>query len=323
MIQEWVLRNHKKLKLVIEEFQWPKEINISINDIQVNIEFDGIKATGRSVDENESSALLKAIAESIERWVLQKYNLPSSNGIAAHTNLVEAQISARNELLERDNFLCHYLTRTPWSHANKKILELNPIYKIAQINNFQIEIGWIKSFLDQYVVISLAKNITQKNNSNVQGIYLGLACTNTLEASILKSFNELTMTLGHALTNGKSNPISLEQFNNLSEWGPEVHGKLALHKNNQNQFINSFHFSNDFNNHQDSILQSNKQINFEYKQFDIPEVFNPFIVVQAINPNLQNLFFGPTEFCKLNMNRLNDFKKIEISNLNFFPHPLA
>lgn len=323
MIQDWILKHHRELKLEIEVFQWPKELGLSIFDIEVHIEYDGIMATGRSVDGSEDSANLKALAESIERWALHKYKQYSSNGLATHTDLKQAQLNARNELLERDSFLCHYLTKTAWHSADQKILENNQIYLLSQANDFQIQIGWKKTFLNQIVAIALAKNITQKESPLTKGFCLGLACHLDLDFAINKAFNELTMALGHALTHGKSNPMNLDQFNSLKDWGPDDHGKLALHRDNQNQYMLMFEFTGAKNTTSHNLTNSEDYTGFEFKTFELPTIFEPFKVVQAINPKLQNLYFGPTLMSNLNISRLRNFKDISISELNFFPHPLA
>lgn len=94
------------------------------HSIETKIEAsNGIFAYGFGEHNLELLAVQKSIAEGVERCVfkLMKETLPelkNSNGWAAHLTKLKAQISARNELLERDAALLHWLGQTPMDQIN-------------------------------------------------------------------------------------------------------------------------------------------------------------------------------------------------------------
>lgn len=119
-LSRWLLDNHKALKLRATQFKWVEEWLPHFHDFEVSIVVDGRTVKGRGIDQNSDLAFTKAGAEAIERAICIGKGL-SSCGVAVHTENKLAKINARNELIERDRFFCHYLTKTAFQ---KKAPEL-------------------------------------------------------------------------------------------------------------------------------------------------------------------------------------------------------
>jgi hypothetical protein len=113
-INKWVLKNARSAGISIEHATWTREVLPEITDILVSIQYNGESIHGWGADRQEELALTKAFAEATERVVVHEQKMTNSNGLAAHTDPTLACELAVNELQERDLFLCHYLTRTPF-----------------------------------------------------------------------------------------------------------------------------------------------------------------------------------------------------------------
>ncbi len=86
--------------------------------LQISVYFDDIgDLAGYGEDENEILAYEKAICELFEREMMKRASTWSgkltSNGVAAHRFFLLAKRFAKDELIERDAFLRHWLTKTP------------------------------------------------------------------------------------------------------------------------------------------------------------------------------------------------------------------
>ena len=119
-LYQYLLENRKKLNLSIKEHPWPKLYkNFQCFDYSVCLSWNQHAATGRGTDMNKEIALLKAGAEAIERWGQKDYALPSSSGLAVHTNTSKALENSKNELIERDAFYYHFLLLHPFLRTNE------------------------------------------------------------------------------------------------------------------------------------------------------------------------------------------------------------
>jgi hypothetical protein len=76
-------------------------------------------------------ALVKAIAEAVERQLLSLVleSSDTTNGLAVHADARRARLGARLELIERDAYLCHHLTRTGFVPLPRRVLAMSAPYR--------------------------------------------------------------------------------------------------------------------------------------------------------------------------------------------------
>lgn len=100
----WLLSQKNKLDIAFVEHKWDQNILNAPNDIQITINFkDKLRVLGRGTSTEGDLALEKASSEVIERWCCQYLNI-STVGCAVHSNLVEASLNSKKEVLERFYF---------------------------------------------------------------------------------------------------------------------------------------------------------------------------------------------------------------------------
>lgn len=102
-----------------EKLLLPSELNFDINVIQYFKSHPTFNlVSGLGSDRNLETAYVKAIVEYFERLAFfeneHKLGLTSTNGIAAHPYLAMAKKMAMDEMFERDAFLRHWYTQTPF-----------------------------------------------------------------------------------------------------------------------------------------------------------------------------------------------------------------
>ena len=112
-LSRWLLDNYKTLELRSTQFNWVSEWLPGFHDFGVSITIGGRIFHGRGMASHSQLAFEKAGAEAIERAFCYENGI-SSSGVAAHPQIKLAQIKAQDELIERDRFFCHYLTKTPF-----------------------------------------------------------------------------------------------------------------------------------------------------------------------------------------------------------------
>ena len=104
-IQKLAIDGHIK----ILKLDWTVQFNINLHDYIVKFEYENSTYEGRGTDANEDTAIIKAYAEALERYIVFKYEINSTNGCAVHTNLMNSRMNAKKELIERDLFSIHFL----------------------------------------------------------------------------------------------------------------------------------------------------------------------------------------------------------------------
>ena len=97
------------------------------------------RVSGLGADKDLQMAYLKAIVEFFERLSFHKHErdegIYSTNGIAAHRIAGLAKKSAEEELLERDSFMRHWFTNTPFTQVelNEEAKKLDSVLKNHQL----------------------------------------------------------------------------------------------------------------------------------------------------------------------------------------------
>ena len=100
--------------------------------------------SGLGSDFNQEQAYLKAIVEYFERLAFfnneQQFNLKSSNGIASHKVKVLAKNSAIDELIERDAFLIHWYSNSPFVQLELNVQQIRMNNTLIK-KNLELKIG--------------------------------------------------------------------------------------------------------------------------------------------------------------------------------------
>jgi ribosomal protein S12 methylthiotransferase accessory factor YcaO len=308
-IIKWSLDNKNLLNLEVVYYTGLKDFLPKVEDIGINISINNLTFHGRGSDSIEEIAYLKALSECVERATTFFLEIPNTNGIAAHFDLSSAKKNARNELIERDAFLCNFLL-----NSNLKKIQTRLFPRLSTEKH--IVIDYFEMAKNQMGVGVLAFTSSSKNF-----LSYGLAFASNVETSLEKSTTELLRDFVHFENKQNIQSISIEDFNNAKESNLNAHRYVSNTKEYLELFLKSI-----TNENFTSSQPTYKEDDFSYKVISQQKLFHncPLHVVQAINPKLQNLFTGPTTADKVNFTRLTEVagRVIRENDLNFLPHPI-
>lgn len=314
LIFQFFDRKQKKINSFLKEeldhranfeiLKFPSEIlNSQIKVIQFYKETQFGTIAGLGADRSIEKAYLKAIVEYYERLAYfeneNQFNLQSTNGIAAHRMNLIAKLSARNELFERDSFLRHWYTNTPFENiplnANEQIINL----ELAS-SGLEILLARTKMGFKETIICFL---IIKKSGGFAIGLSTG------------RGKEDRTKAIQEALINyffGHQGYSVEEQIKIVNEEGVKsliAHRAFWLYKNPLPEWV--------FAATKNQTVDSNKKIfkKFEYKELSL----FPFKVVHCENTNLIPLRVG--DICKIYPEGLSKFQ-INIVSGNTQYHPI-
>ncbi|UOF00421.1 YcaO-like family protein [Bdellovibrio reynosensis] len=321
----WTLINQEKIDFKVKVLNWPQLWGIDIHDCEVTIQSEGRFFSGRGTDKDKSIAINKATAEAIERSVLTHNHIDTSNGVAAHLSISEAKTAACSELIERDLFLSHYLTKKPYYE-----IPLPTVLK-KEYDLFFTEISrnLLKTksyFLGEINGVGVYATALFGINFKVPfGIEIGLGSstdrTKSLEKSLIECFRQASNIIFHPTT---INNITIDDFSKIDSPTFLDHGNLALNLDFYNSIAEYF-------NTEPNALIPPKNFKVDTIQYSILETgFSdlksaPLKFAQAKCKDLQSLYLGIPKPNDINLGRLRLFsnnKNLNFIDLNLFPHPL-
>jgi ribosomal protein S12 methylthiotransferase accessory factor YcaO len=328
---DWINEFNLQLGLDYTLLDWTKELSIDAFDIQCDFRKDGKTYSGRGTAVSRELAVIKSTAEVLERFFLdQLHDADSSNGVAVHTECKLAELAALFELLERDSFFCHFLTRTPFQE-----FDLSGVSKSALSQNI---ISLLKS---KKAEIRIAKMRTDPRFSSVIcaifglgaqfpfGMTLGTSVKLTLEEAIDAALIESARSAIAYLSNPHLLKVLIDEKKHSHFSRPEDHLIVGLKSDYAADFRESF-FRNGFHNSR----PSEEEIDFDKISISSfqPELFEgsismnpPLFLARASSSSLMNLFFGEFEVSEEKIHRLNSFLGREVSEIeiNTTIHPFA
>ncbi len=286
-----------------------------------SIQCDRTGPQGYGVSSSEKLALAKAYSEFIERkvcWDLFSVDglRLSSNGFSAHPQRGLAEKNAKLELIERDVVFCSWflrrspmwfseLSNIPGIHCStlKNFIALN-------LNGLECKIGIWGVSGDAFVTVALLSGSPFGYNL---GFMLSSAADYTLASSIEKTLIEARSGANGILTRIKNN---LPVCKDVSE-------------------IKSLDDHRDFWLNKDNLSRASWLFNSSELVFDFPQVgvkceeiqpsfvpAMPRTVMRATSDELQDIFFGNTEYKLVNMRRISSLGGC-FEDLNMEPHPLS
>ncbi|USN48033.1 MAG: YcaO-like family protein [Pseudobdellovibrionaceae bacterium] len=318
-LAQWLFDNRNQLQLKTLLGTWVKDWLPGFNDIRVQLQVDGKPYTGRGIAADQDQAFLIAGAEAIERAYCDNLGI-HSNGIALHTNEENAKLNAKMELLERDGFLCHFLTKTPFADL-KTPSGINIDFEQIKnrLKNLRVEIT-LKKVIYSYPQITLC--IARKTEGeNPFSCILGLGSHEDIKVSTTKAITECLSNVVWRLEDKNVKTINIENFKNKSHHSSMDHQMLYLEDDNDLSLNWIFYSENSSN-----TVEAESEIELSTLKSNILILDEaPIVVIRAMSNDLQNIFYGPTTLEKINMKRLHQFtgSSVDESNINWMPHPIG
>lgn len=306
----WFLKRAEELNLQVYRDQELSRFLPGVHDYLVTITLEGEEIWGRGSHQDIDLALQAACAEVVERASLLLYRKRgfdwTSNGIAAHSSLQSAKDGAIAELIERDAYLAHYLTNTPFS-ALELTPELRSIQAGLDVKGIELKIRRLVSPRGWNVALAACFGTKAEKPF---GVFIGASCKLTLESAVAKAVKEsVTLVTGFL----RKEVSYQENFN-----GPLFHHRLAALPPSADLMKSFFRMS---------VGRAETPIDLSEIQFEVldkhPVLAScPLTVVRATNLKAQTLFFGPTREHHINLGRLKHFlgKEIAIEDVNRTTH---
>lgn len=323
---QWVFSHKEEIDFRLTENKWPEDFPVSIFDFDVSINYDGVKSQGRGRHPHKDIALLKSISECFERFFLLKSNFQNSNGFASHTSLDQAKINGVLELIERDLFLCHYLTFENFCDITEFVTKSHTAHLFSisasyfQKKGIELRAILLSNDTDFTSVMCIGFGESYKKPF---GVNLGFGCNFSFDVALESATLECITNLVVICSDSEVDPIYIS---NLDD-------PILPHQNASRDLYMAKYFRSHLSNHiryPCHKIRKFKEIYakttfIEFKGLDIFSQM-PLFTVHAINNDLQSLYFGPTKLENVNLSRLNEFlSSFEISSdtINYKLHPVT
>ena len=328
-LSRWLLDNSKDLHLRATQWKWVEEWIPQFYDFEVTIVIDGQTVKGRGIDINSDLAFTKAGAEAIERAICRENHL-ATHGVAVHTEYKLASINARNELVERDRFFCHYLTRTAFQ---KKTIETTHTPADGSMSKgVSIDFESIQEKLETHGVEIYVFNMAPLNSiqsvicisqGEGVGLTIGLGASENPHVATQKALTECLMNT-IANLHKKPPPLNISSILAPPATWPVNHRRLYWQ---QKEMLSENHWILDgdsvFDNHESVELDSFQYTELKSENRLLQEA--PITAIRCLNSHLQKSLDGVFKPHHVNMKRLRQFsgKHIRISEINQLAHPLG
>ncbi len=294
----------EKNVISIKQLDWTAQYDLELYDYLIELQIGQFKTTGRGTDKDETTAIQIAFSEAVERLVIKEHNISNSSGCAVHLDQAQSSINSRNELIERDCFLCHFYLRSDFRKT--RINEKNSLTTLFK----KIGITY-RNYLLCDSDIHICLNVIFSKS----GIILGMGTNNNLEQAIFKAMIESVRQYIHIIHFSNKQTISLDELRQKQNLTFNDHGNLL--------------FDIEYLAKVSDLLRTNECINYCYPQIGfkstqyqsviLPDL--PLVFTKTSNEYLQSLFLGQPHN-NLNVKRLNEFKISQDNFLSNLPHPL-
>jgi hypothetical protein len=328
---DWINEFESKIGFEYSSFDWTKTLPTHAFDIQCSFVRNGKHYVGRGTEEDKDLAIIKSTAEMLERFFLdQLKEADSSNGVAVHTEVKIAEISALCELLERDSFFCHYLTKTPFKEIEISSFPDSPLLQgiltLLRSHGAEIRIGQMRTDSRFSSVVCAIFGLSAQSPF---GMTLGTSVKLTVEQALESALIEAARSAIAYLLNPQLLNTKKDSNDNSTFSCPEDHLRLGLNIDYAIQFREMF-----FERHWAQFESLGSEIDFDKVSISSfkPELFDgsicmspPIFMARASSDSLINLFFGESIPNEGRLNRLRDFLRRPISphEINATIHPFA
>ena len=238
-LRHWLDENAARFSLRTFAIEAIDELLPGFHDCSAVMEVDGERYAGRGQATSEAAALAKAIGETVERWLVARgYGLltpggrhvRTSNGFAVHTSARAALANARQELIERDVFLCHTLTATPFQAIPRSLVrDHGPFGRFATRLSklgIRLRLGLLPSETGLAVVVCAAFGDGFRRPF---GVVVGLGARRSREGAITKAILECWCGLLPVLHDLEDEALSRADVLALPDASIDAHHRFALH----------------------------------------------------------------------------------------------
>jgi hypothetical protein len=302
-VGHWILNNVHSLNLKIERMEWVQDWFPKYNDFKITLPDNLL--SGRGVDADEDSALLKAFAELVERSVCLDYQI-HSNGVAVHHDLSLAIENARKELIERDAILCHHLTGKPY------FIDQKP-RRFAELKSLLFDLGLDLAFAEAISAVEGIRVVLCRISGREKfGSFWGFGSETELDKAFEHAFFESMVNVSSFLY-GRYKP-TLNSQNLLN--GLDHQNFHFMNKPNEMGVISGCNVLAPILALTDIKVQELKIENTLLSSV-------PMFAVRAESSRLQNIFYGVADETKINKERLRLFLDEDLRDISKVPHPIG
>jgi len=314
----WIVNNATKLKMKVEHLDWIGPFFPEIEDVHVIININDKIYKGRGHSNTQDNALKKAISEAVERIVGLEF-AESTNGIASHFRLDLAKENARNELIERDLFLCHFMTNTPFIFS-RDLTNLIPEGVRSYISDEGDSIS-IYSMRHNSIGKGLVCLISGKDIwGGIVGLSFGTECDQQL---VVKATLEAFRLYWHRRSRKSLHSgLPIHKFLEQTSWTFVDHGNLCL---NLEYFKSIQHlFSAEKKIETAALVYYDlTEFSFEILSDKYSDLYDcPLYVVRCTSPYAQKLLAGPFNSENFSIEGLRRFTNNNEYHVNKLPHPV-
>ena len=329
----WLYVNRQRLNVAVYTGRWVVKWLPKFHDLSVEIKLDGETYIGRGMDKDEDLAIVKGGVEAIERAVVLSHTKNTGaakhiGGFALHSEEAIAKQNALYKLMERDQFLCHFLTKTPLIDLKLSDLNLSEWKKVhfeyiqKKLAKKGVEIILKRTLFSRpKTVICLARSVFP-TPSGFRGI-IGLGASDSLAESTSKAIIECLTNVVYRME--YSHWEDFNTFKTKPSYEPEDHSLLYFGNSPECELDWIFCKSA---KEPKSIEEENWEDKVTFEKLDIPfDILRdaPIHIFKASSQETQNMFYGPTKKEHLTWNRLEKFKgkKLSEKDINWAPHPIG
>ncbi len=256
LVLNWFLsaKTRSTWDFALERISGNKFLDIPFCGYLVKGSHSGNAAYGLGVGEEPKLALLKAVAEMVERHSLfLGARKSSSNGYAIHTDPKKAEMKARYEIVERHLFLAHFWRRKPFftpSYPLQKIRWYTMMTQHLQQAGFRLQVWEMQRLqgVRAFVAIiseatSRQRNMQRKKQRNkiknrkkdkqktstkkTFGLVLGAGADANPAKAIQGALGE-AFCGWHFFREGRLRPLNVRAFNKVKNPSPQHHTRLGF-----------------------------------------------------------------------------------------------
>lgn len=316
----WALAHRKSLGLKITRYRWPSRLLLDCHDFSTSFCLNDELFVGRGTDTDESIALAKSISEALERFVAYQQKLTSTNGVAAHPDQSTCVQNAVFELLERDSFLCHFLTRTPFLPEQRSQNLLAPYSDlISELNHTGIETGLRRLRIASPAIEGFLFFVNGNRYKNPFGIIMGAGCSQSASSAVRAAVFQVSRNVAAYMDKGSI------QGTSVAEGLPDIHSNRGLSLE-YGDFFSRQYLSDEYYRTEPLTDGTDHSINVTTLfPSDIMPSGCPLYFARAHSSTLQGLYWGANNIQNANLERLSQFSGCTISaeDIQTIMHPFG
>ena len=304
---ELILKNASALDLKVKKLSWGELYYDRLVDFRISINLFGEIVTGTGIDCNEDMAFLKAFSEAVERSYCKKLNL-RSHGVSAHWSKEEAINCSKNELIERDIFLCHFLTGTAARRIqNDEVIRLN---SILSEKSGRLKVYELTMLNGRHVILAVG----EKGHI---GSVIGVAANKKYELAVEKSILECLSRLDFELNNTENLLVREHLVDPIDHYNYHLMNRSLQ----DTDFIKKSSFSK-------SVSESDQGLEFSWEQIgNLGELIKELeiYVIKGSSSDLQATYYGELSPSVVNFSRLSNFlgQAVNFDGVEKLAHPIG